>query len=241
MQAVVLLAVVCSLIWAAARGEKIAVVGAGSWGTAVAYKLGQNNPASEIALWAFEEVVPGDGRNLTEVINADRVNRVYLPGTTLPACVRASSSLEDVCRDASVVVLVVPHQFLPATLRAMAPHVAPTATALSCIKGLSLAPTGIQLLSDQIQQQLKLHQPCAVLMGANVAADVASDQLVEATVACRSPEVAGRVRALMHSPSLQIQCVDDVFTGEGEGGREGEVYWWAVGSVGIFAARSFPS
>ena len=62
----------------AAAGEKIAVVGAGSWGTSVAYKLGHNNPGSEIALWALEEVLP-DGRNLTDVINTDRVNAKYLP------------------------------------------------------------------------------------------------------------------------------------------------------------------
>ena len=207
---VALLFLLVHVIWA----EKIAVIGAGSWGTAVALKLIQSNPSAEVALWAFEEVVAGDGRNLTEVINVDRVNSLYLPGVRLPLGVFASSSMESVCGNATTLVVVVPHQFLSATLRGMAPFVDPRAKAVSCIKGLTLSPNGVELLSDKIQTQLGLHEPCAVLMGANVASDVASNQLVEATVACRSTQVAQHFQRLFHSDSLLISCEPDVFTVE---------------------------
>ena len=195
--------------------EKIAVIGAGSFGTSMAYKLSSQNPEAEVALWAFEELAP-DGRNLTEVINADHVNSKYLPNVTLPATVRASSSLESVCSGATTLVLVVPHQFLEKTLREMEPFVNKAARAVSCTKGLSLSSSagGIELLSEKIEHILALQQPCAVLMGANVASDVSKDEFVEATVACKAASVAGHIKSLFHSATLQIACVDDVFSVE---------------------------
>jgi len=211
-----LLLLLLSILSMSVYAEKIAVIGAGSFGTSMAYKLSSQNPEAEVALWAFEELAP-DGRNLTEVINADHVNSKYLPNVTLPATVRASSSLESVCSDATTLVLVVPHQFLEKTLREMEPYVNKAACAVSCTKGLSLSSSGaggIELLSDKIQHILALQQPCAVLMGANVASDVSKDEFVEATVACKAASVARHIKSLFHSATLQIACVDDVFSVE---------------------------
>lgn len=193
--------------------EKIAVIGSGSWGTAIAYKLGSLHPDAEIAMWTFEETT-NDGRKLTDVINEDHINSKYLPNIKLASTIRASSSLESVCLNASTIVFVVPHQFLCSTLRLMLPYVNPHATSVSCIKGMTLSHSRLELLSDVIQRELKLQTPCAVLMGANVATDVASDHFVEATVACKSLDVAQRVRDLFNCDTFQIECVEDVFTVE---------------------------
>ena len=61
-------------------------------------------------MWVYEEKV--DGRNLTEIINTDHVNVKYLPGVTLPENVVAVPDLPEVAKDATILIFVLPHQFL---------------------------------------------------------------------------------------------------------------------------------
>jgi hypothetical protein len=63
-------------------------------------------------MWVFEEEL-ADGRKLSEIINAEHENVKYLPGVQLPSNVRAVPDLEEAARDASIVIFVVPHQFVP--------------------------------------------------------------------------------------------------------------------------------
>lgn len=207
--------------------EKIAIIGSGSWGTSIAYKMGKLHPGAEIEMWTFEEVV--DGRNLTDIINEEHTNPKYLPNVTLSHNVVASSDLQSVCRDASLLVFVVPHQFLQATLRKMVGFAPREALGVSLTKGLCLhaqgggggagesqdaPPAPLELLSDMIRRELSLHSQVAVLMGANVAKDVSEDHFVEATVACPDARVARAVSRYFHSPSFQTRCSADVFTAE---------------------------
>ena len=77
---------------------RVAVIGAGSWGTAVGAIVVQNAPT---VLWAREPA-------LARTINAEHENSTYLAGITLPAELRATSELADACADAYVVVFAVP-------------------------------------------------------------------------------------------------------------------------------------
>lgn len=71
-------------------------------------------------MWVFEEEV--EGRKLTDWINNNHENRKYLPGFELPSNLRAVPSLTDACRDADLLVFVMPHQFIEVT-----PHLQLTA------------------------------------------------------------------------------------------------------------------
>lgn len=64
-------------------------------------------------MWVFEEEV--EGRKLTDWINNNHENRKYLPGFELPSNLRAVPSLTDACRDADLLVFVMPHQFIEVT------------------------------------------------------------------------------------------------------------------------------
>lgn len=98
--------------------HKVTIVGSGNFGSAVARVLGRNvlqHPehfAPGVRMWVYEEEL-ADGRKLSEVINAEHENVKYLPGVQLPPNVRAVPDLEEAARDASIVIFVVPHQFVP--------------------------------------------------------------------------------------------------------------------------------
>ena len=83
--------------------EKIAVVGAGSWGTTLACLLGDKG--YNVHLWSFEE-------ETVENINSKKENAQYLPGIKIPETVKPSTSLKDVALDANLIVTAVPSQFL---------------------------------------------------------------------------------------------------------------------------------
>lgn len=158
---------------------RVAVVGSGNWGTAVARRVALNVEQSQatfnkrivnktVNMWVFEEVV--DGRNLTDIINRDHMNSKYLPGIELPSGVVALKDVREAVRDADVLLFVVPHQFLEGTLASMKGHTKPGAVGVSLIKGVSFTSSGPELYSQTISSALSL-QHIAVVMGANVAMD----------------------------------------------------------------------
>jgi glycerol-3-phosphate dehydrogenase (NAD+) len=195
-----------------ATGKRVAIVGSGNWGSAVARIVATNvkgmaDYENIVKMWTFEEVV--EGRKLTEIINEKHENVKYLPGVALPETVVACADLVEGCKDADVLVFVVPHQFLPRVLDSLKGKVKSGAVGLSLIKGLEVGPEGPKLLSEMIETSLAL-PPVAVLMGANVAADVVQDNFVEATMACRDENISRRLSPLFDCPSFRIQTVTDV-------------------------------
>jgi hypothetical protein len=99
--------------------EKVCIVGSGNWGCAIARIVGRNaailpNVDSEVRMWVFEELV--DGKKLTEIINEQHCNVKYLPDAQLPKNVVAIPEITNAVADASVIIFVLPHQFLPGIL-----------------------------------------------------------------------------------------------------------------------------
>lgn len=93
----------------------VCVIGSGNWGCAIARVIALNTKAlpefeSQVCMWVYEEEV--GGRNLTDIINTDHENPKYLPGVTLPANVVAVSDLATAVQDATILVWVLPHQFI---------------------------------------------------------------------------------------------------------------------------------
>ena len=162
-------------------------------------------------MWIYDEVV--DGRKLSEIMNNDGLNPKYLPGVPLPRNLVANPDLAESC-DADILFFVVPHQFLPATLEKMRGLVKPNAIAVSLIKGLDIGPDGPKLLSQMIHRELGLVTDVAVLMGANIASEVANDEYNESTAACRNPDISRLIAELFHCHCLQIDACTDVGTVE---------------------------
>ncbi len=169
----------------------ITVVGSGNWGTTVARRIALNlldadaeHPASrfnkEIKMNVYEEQV--HGRNLSEIINTDHENVKYLKGVRLPETIVADPDLISACASADVLFFIVPHQFLPSILAQLQGHVKSDVIAVSMIKGLSVCTKGPLLLSSMIQDKLSLTKEVAVVMGANIAAEVGNHLFFAAEV-----------------------------------------------------------
>lgn len=127
-----------------AEHTKICVIGSGNWGSAIAKIIGGNTPRlpfchDQVNMWVYEESVDlGKGRQdlLSKVINETHENVKYLPGIQLPQNVVAVPDLATACRDATLLIFVVPHQFLPSLLPTIKQSVHWGARGVSLIKGL---------------------------------------------------------------------------------------------------------
>jgi len=125
--------------------DKVCIIGSGNWGSAIATLVGPNCERlpyfeDRVNMWVYEEMVEVDGSSekqpLTEVINTRHENVKYLPGIKLPANVVAVPDLEEACRDATLLVFVLPHQFLPRLMPVIRESAHPTCRGVSLIKGL---------------------------------------------------------------------------------------------------------
>ena len=123
--------------------DKVCIIGSGNWGSAIATKVGPNCERlpyfeSQVNMWVYEETVTVDGesRKLTEVINSQHENVKYLPGIKLPENVVAVPDLAEACKDATLLIFVLPHQFLPRLLPVIRQASHPSCRGVSLIKGL---------------------------------------------------------------------------------------------------------
>eukprot|EP00984_Skeletonema_dohrnii_P021599 scaffold10836_cov133-Skeletonema_dohrnii-CCMP3373.AAC.2 len=168
------------------ENEQICIIGSGNWGSAIATIVGRNAHRlsfcnNQVRMWVFEEDVQINNNHhqtakLSNVINAQHENIKYLPGVKLPENVVAIPNLEEAVRDATVLIFVLPHQFLPKLLPTIRAHVNPTRChGISLIKGLDFdADTKLPvLISKSIENVMGNQFRCGVLMGANVADEVA--------------------------------------------------------------------
>lgn len=191
---------------------KICIVGSGNWGSAIAKIVGANaarlpNFEDRVTMYVFEEMI--EGKKLTEIINTTHENVKYLPGHTLPANVVAVPDVVEAAKDADILIFVVPHQFIPNLCKSLLGNIKPTAMALSLIKGFDIAEGGgISLISHIITKHLKI--PCSVLMGANLANEVAEEKFCETTIGCKDMKIAPILRDMMQANFFRVVVVDDV-------------------------------
>ncbi|PJJ63671.1 NAD(P)H-dependent glycerol-3-phosphate dehydrogenase [Compostimonas suwonensis] len=163
--------------------RRVAVLGAGSWGTTFAKILADGG--SEVTLWARR---PELAREITEV----KRNSDYLPGINLPKTLRASSSLAEVMDGAEQVYLSIPSQSLRENLLAIEPHLRPGAIVVSLMKGVEKG-TGLRM-SEVLAQELPIApELIAVASGPNLALEIAKEQPTAAVVSSVSLETAQAV------------------------------------------------
>jgi glycerol-3-phosphate dehydrogenase (NAD(P)+) len=200
---------------------KIGVVGAGSWGTALANLLADKGFA--IDLWAFEKEV-------REQILESGENAVFLPGFKLSSNLNPSNDLAQVVSAKDVVLVVVPSHVVRQTTLNMARHLAKDTILVAASKGIEnkthLTMTGVmqETLADLPSIRL------AVLSGPSFAREVAAKLPTVVTVASEDADVAAQVQQVMASSNFRVYTSEDV-TGVELGGSLKNVIAIAAGVI----------
>jgi glycerol-3-phosphate dehydrogenase (NAD(P)+) len=176
---------------------KVAVIGAGSWGTTVA-ALASGNTTT--VLWARRA-------ELAEQINQGQVNAEYLPSFVLPKELRATASLTDAVEDADVVVMAVPSHGFRDVVEEAAPAIRAGIPIVSLAKGLERQT--LKRMSEVAHEVLPAH-PVAVLTGPNLAKEILSGQPAASVVAVEDEAIAKELQHIFSRPSLRIYTNDDV-------------------------------
>jgi len=175
----------------------VAVIGAGSWGTAVASLLARKTPTR---LWARSSA-------LADQITQQHSNPDYLPGMELPSTLVATADLANAIGDADIVLVGVPSHGFRAVTQEMAPHVGPACTLVILTKGIEV---GTNYRMSQIVSEVLPGTPSGVLTGPNLAREVAEGQPAASVVALADEEQAMRVQEALHSSTYRVYSSSDV-------------------------------
>lgn len=181
------------------QNKPIIVLGAGSWGTALAIQLCR--AGGEVRLWGHESELMAD-------ISAARCNERYLPGVPLPESLLLSSDLVTAMVDVQDVLIVVPSHAFRAVLTAVQPLLADGARVLWATKGLE-SGSG-KLLHEVAQEVLGDGVPTAVVSGPTFAREVAEGLPTAVTVASTDAAFAADMAARLHSKTFRAYTSDDV-------------------------------
>lgn len=131
-----------------------------------------------------------------------------MPGIKLPENVRADPDLVSAVKDATLLVFVIPHQFVKRSCETIRGHLHKNARAISLIKGVDASSKGISLISDLIASTLSID--VCVMMGANIANEVSKEQFCESTIGYRDAGNAAIFKLVMETNYFLINCVPDV-------------------------------
>ncbi|KAL4228833.1 glycerol-3-phosphate dehydrogenase [Mactra antiquata] len=195
--------------------KSICIVGSGNWGSAIAKIVGRNVLSSpdlfeaKVNMYMYEENF--EGRKLTEVVNEKHENVKYLPGIKLPENIVANPDLIASCKSADILIFVMPHQFVRGTCKTMQEHIKDSALAVSLIKGFDKGPDGKILMISKLIEDI-LNIDCAVMMGANLAPEVAEEQFCETTIGCKNKEQGELLRSVFETDYFRCAVCTDIAT-----------------------------
>ena len=179
-------------------GLRVAVVGAGAWGTALAISAAQQH---HVVLW---------GRNPAhaQALQRERCNTQYLPGVALPSALHISHGpVVDLLPGLDLLVLATPVAALRSTLESLAPHIGATPVVWVC-KGF--APEDGGPLPHEVAHAVSPSLMGGALSGPSFAIEVARGQPTALVAASAHALVRERMAAVFHSPSLRVYGNDDI-------------------------------
>lgn len=185
----------------AGEAIRIAVLGAGSWGTAIARLLHANG--HRVALWSFEESV-------VRIMREEGENRIYLPGISIPGDLAISHRLEEVVPGARIVVSVNPAQHVRSVMAEAAPHLDPDAVVVSASKGIELAS---RLRMDEVLASVlpaDHGRRLVVLSGPSFAAEVARGHPTAVVAAGPSEAARTLVQEAFGSSTFRVYTNPDI-------------------------------
>lgn len=202
------------------RGEtRVAVLGAGSWGTALALHLARIG--HEVALWSRDAT-------LLEQVRRTRTNPRYLEGVPLPAGVRPVDDIREALEGAAFVLFAVPSHGLRDVARAARPFVTPDAVLVSAAKGLEQET--LARMSQVVGEEFAGVRPVVVLSGPSFSGEVAHGLPTAVLAASTDAAAVAAVQERFRGPAFRLYASDDV-TGVEIGGALKNVIAIAAGVV----------
>ena len=201
--------------------KKIAIIGGGSWGTALAIVLARSGQSHSVRLWVYEA-------DICESLRTSRVNEVFLPGFEVPREVEVTSDPGEALRETDIVLGVMPSAYARTTYTRMLPHLEPQMAFVSATKGLE--PSSHQRMTQVLTQvvQEKFPTRVAALSGPSFAREVARGDPTAIVVASADRELAALVQEEFSGPTFRLYTNDDV-TGVELGGAVKNVIAIAAG------------
>lgn len=175
------------------------VIGAGSWGTALAIAIARND--HPVKLWGRD---PEHMRAMQETATNER----YLPGLPFPASLEIESDFASALKQAKHVLVSVPSVAFTETLEKLKEFIEPGTAISWATKGLT--PQTGRFLYDTAHDILGDAHPLAVISGPSFAAEVAKDLPTAVTVASPDAELFQQLAKLMHRPTLRVYTTDDI-------------------------------
>jgi glycerol-3-phosphate dehydrogenase (NAD(P)+) len=176
---------------------RIAIIGGGAWGTALACVA--RRAGHEAGLWVREAEV-------VAAINAGQGNPVFLPGIALEAGIAATADMAEALADADTVLLVAPSQFLRAVATGMRQYLDSGTPVVLCAKGIE--HDTLALMTEAAEAALP-DSPIAVLSGPTFAREVAQGLPTAVTLACADAAVGQRLVDLIGLPLFRPYLSDD--------------------------------
>jgi glycerol-3-phosphate dehydrogenase (NAD(P)+) len=177
----------------------VSVLGAGSWGTALALLIARNGHPT--ALW-------GHHAEHMAKLSAARCNERYLPGACFPDKLRVVADLAEAVESAEILVVAVPSHAFRSILTCLAPYLRPETKIAWATKGLELQSG--KLLHQVTEDVLGPNIPAAVLSGPSFARDLAANLPTAITVASRQVEFAKTLAELLHNNRFRAYTTDDI-------------------------------
>jgi len=177
--------------------DKVAVIGAGSWGTTLAAIAARSAPTT---LWARRPP-------LAEALGRDHENADYLPGVALPPALLATASLEEAVAHSALVVMAVPSHGFRAVLAELVPFLGASTPVLSLAKGLE---QGTHLRMSEVIAEVAPGRPRGVLTGPNLAREIVVGQPAATVVAMTDGAVAASVQELLRTETFRVYTNPDV-------------------------------
>jgi glycerol-3-phosphate dehydrogenase (NAD(P)+) len=181
------------------ESHRAAVLGAGSWGTALAIHLG--GVGRDVTLWGR------DGALLDEMVRR-RANPTYLPDTTFPAQLTPTPSLQRALDGARHVIVAVPSHGLRAVVREAAPHIPRDAVLVSATKGIE--NDTLARMSEIIREETGGRHPVVALSGPSFAPEVARRCPTALVAASTDAEAVRAVQDEFRGPLFRLYGSDDV-------------------------------
>jgi glycerol-3-phosphate dehydrogenase (NAD(P)+) len=186
---------------------RIAILGAGSWGTALSVVLSRARKPHDISLWVHDAA-------LAETLRSQRENNVYLPGISLPSAIRVTHEMPEALMDAKVVIGALPSVHARAIYSQALPCVTPEMIFVSATKGLEPAThLRISKVLAQVLAQAAAREPSqhiAVLSGPSFAAEAARGEPTAVVLAAQDAALASLLQEELSGPAFRMYTNDDV-------------------------------
>lgn len=178
--------------------HKIAVLGGGSFGTAIANIMADNG--HDVTLWLRNE-------KRAEEINQQHVNPAYLPDYPLNPALKACTDLDASVEGCDIVFMAVPSKSCREVARELAPHIAKGTILVSTTKGIE--HDGFRLMSEVLREEVP-HARIGVLSGPNLAKEIAARQITGTVIASGDTELNETIQATLHSGTFRVYSSEDV-------------------------------